>query len=182
MGRRLRLLTRATFHTISNRRTFRLQAEPNRNETMTTLDGKARILAVEDDSHIRLLLSYLLESRFELVLVSSADEALRAASSQRFDLFLLDINLRERATGVDVLNALRQMPHYCDTPAIACTAYAMHGDHDRFIRQGFVGYVGKPFSREGLLRAVESALAAPGECSALPVLSASTEPLRCVAA
>ena len=153
-----------------------------RNNTMTTLDGKARILAVEDDPHIRILLSYLLQPRFDLVLVGSADEALRAASDQRFDLFLLDINLRERATGVDVLNALRRMPRYRATPAIACTAYAMHGDHDHFIKQGFIGYVGKPFSREGLVRAVEQALGAPPERHRLPALSASAEPLHSVAA
>ena len=147
---------------------------------MTMLDTKARILAVEDDPHIRILLRHLLQSRYELMLVSSSGEALRAASGQGFDLFLLDINLGEDRTGVDLLEMLRQMPRYRATPAIACTAYAMHGDHDRFIEQGFIGYVGKPFSREGLLSAVAEGLAIPG--LRLPTLSVSTEPLHSVAA
>ncbi len=154
----------------------------NRTKTMATLDEKARILAVEDDPHIQILLSYLLQSRYDLVLVASAADALRVASDQRFDLFLLDINLQEDATGVDVLNALRRMPRYRATPAIACTAYAMHGDHERFIKQGFLGYVGKPFSREGLLRAVAEALTVPSERHSLPALSLSAEPLHSVAA
>ena len=149
---------------------------------MTTLDRKARILAVEDDPHIRILLSDLLQPRFDLMPVGSADEALRAASNQRFDLFLLDINLQEQTTGVDVLHALRRMPRYRTTPAIACTAYAMQGDQKRFIKQGFIGYVGKPFSREGLVRTVERALAEPAERPGLPPLTVSTKPLHTVAA
>ena len=146
-----------------------------------TLDGKARILAVEDDPHIQILLRHLLQSRYNLMLVGSTDEALHAASSQSFDLFLLDINLGEDRTGVDLLMALRQMPRYRATPAIACTAYAMHGDHDRFIQQGFIGYVGKPFSRDGLIGAVDEGLALPVR-RRLPALSVSTGPLRSAAA
>ena len=148
---------------------------------MMTLDGKASILAVEDDPHIQILLRHLLQSRYNLMLVGSTDAALHAASVERFDLFLLDINLGEDRTGVDLLNALRQMPCYRATPAIACTAYAMHGDHDRFIKQGFIGYVGKPFSRDGLISAVDEGLDLPAR-RRLPTLSVSTESLRSVAA
>ena len=141
----------------------------------------SRILVVEDDRCIQVLYRYLLKARFDVALVDNVDDAIRLAAREHFDLFLLDINLGEDRTGVDLLNALRQMPCYRATPAIACTAYAMHGDHDRFIKQGFIGYVGKPFSRDGLFSALDEGLTLPPR-RRMPALSVSPEPLRSVAA
>ena len=153
---------------------------------MTTLDRKARILAVEDDPHIRILLNHLLRARYDVEIVCCVDEALRAASDQRFDLFLLDINLREHYNGIDLLHALRRLPVYQNTPAIACTAYAMHGDQSRLLDEGFLGYVGKPFAREALIATIEAALdeasRIDAEIHALPTVSALTASLHSVAA
>ncbi len=125
---------------------------------MTTQDHKARILAVEDDLHIRILLHHLLDTRFDIEFATSFDEALEVAALYPFDLFLFDIHLKERRTGVELLNELRQMPAFRATPAVACMAYAMHGDRDRFLGQGFCGYLSKPFVRKKLYETIQDAL------------------------
>ena len=61
---------------------------------MTTQDHKVRILAVEDDLHIRILLHHLLDTRFDIEFATSFDEALEVAALYPFDLFLFDIHLQ----------------------------------------------------------------------------------------
>ena len=112
---------------------------------MADTESKQRLLIVEDDPHIRLLLRHLLNTEYDLELAESSAEALAQAQAQPFDLFLIDINLGEDRTGLDVLDTLRRMPAYATTPMVACTAYALHGDHERFLAHGFDAYVDKPF-------------------------------------
>ena len=112
---------------------------------MADAKGTSRVLVIEDDPHIRKLLGHLLGPRYDLELAATSEEALALARAQPFDLFLIDINLGETRTGLDVLSALRQMPVYETTPAIACTAYALHGDREQFLAYGFDAYIDKPF-------------------------------------
>ena len=123
---------------------------------------KPRVLALEDNAESRLLLKHLLRKEFDAVIVSGADETLAAASGKTFDVMLLDINLGEKRTGVDVLQALRQMPGHADTPALACTAYALPGDRERFLEAGFVRYVSKPFVKAELMTALHNAVSSAG--------------------
>ena len=87
---------------------------------------RARILAVEDNPDTQMLLRYLLQS-YDLEIASRVEEALERAAAEPVDLFLLDINLSERRTGIDLLQHLRRMNPYGDTPALAITAYAQPG-------------------------------------------------------
>ena len=127
-------------------------------KTMATQDFKARILVVEDDPHIQLLLRHLLRPGFELELAVTVDEALTMATRHAYDLFLIDINLGAGRTGVDLLWALRQMPGYRATPAVSCTAYALRGDRERFLSYGFDDHIDKPFEPRQLHERLESAL------------------------
>ena len=121
-------------------------------------DKNLHILTVEDNPDTQTLLRYMLKPHFALVFSSQVDEALIEAEKYTFGLFLLDINLGEQRTGIDLLELLRQRPGYEDTPALALTAYAMPGDRDRFLDAGFDGYISKPFTRRDLLEAIEMAL------------------------
>ena len=121
-------------------------------------DKNLHILTVEDNPDTQTLLRYMLKPHFALVFASQVDEALMEASKYTIGLFLLDINLGEQRTGIDLLELLRQRPGYEKTPALALTAYAMPGDRERFLDAGFDGYISKPFTRRELLNAIEMAL------------------------
>ncbi len=120
-------------------------------------DKNLHILTVEDNPDTQTLLRYMLKPHFTLVFSSQVDDALRQAEQYTIGLFLLDINLGEHRTGIDLLLLLRQRPGYEETPALALTAYAMPGDRDRFLDAGFDGYISKPFTRRDLLEAIEMA-------------------------
>lgn len=121
-------------------------------------DRTPHILVVEDNPDTQLLLRYLLRPHFEAEIVSHVDEALEVARKQDFDLLVLDINLGENRTGIDLLQELRLNDAYRSTPALALTAYAMPGDRERFQSAGFTQYISKPFTRKELYEALNDML------------------------
>ncbi len=120
-----------------------------------------RVLVLEDNVSTQDLLGKQLDGPYQPALASSPTKALRLARSQAFDLFVLDIHLSAAQDGLDVLRALRTMPEYAATPAIALTAYAMPGDRERFLGAGFDNYLSKPFTKKQLLDAVRQSLLSP---------------------
>ncbi len=116
------------------------------------------ILAVEDNPENQLLLKYLLQPSFHVVIVDGVESALAAVQDDEFDVLLLDINLSEEKTGIELLHQLRGQNVGCTSPAIALTAYAMPGDREEFIKAGFDSYISKPFTRKDLTGVIESTL------------------------
>lgn len=123
-------------------------------------DTSPSILAVEDNPETQLLLKHLLQPTFRIAVTSGVDGALDLFRKQQFDMLLLDINLSEQKTGIDLLHLLRAEENGQHVPAIALTAYAMPGDREDFMEAGFDAYISKPFTREDLTGVIESTLAA----------------------
>ena len=94
---------------------------------------------------------------YEVTTASTPTDALQAMRESAFMAVLLDINLGADQTGVEVMEAARQYPGYDKVPIVACTAYAMPGDAERFLGLGFDGYISKPFTRATLQRALDDA-------------------------
>ncbi len=103
------------------------------------------LLIVEDNEDTQYLLRSLLAPVCDIAIATSADDALRMARKRRYRAILMDINLGDGANGSDVLATIRAMEGYAETPILALTAYALPGDRERFLSQGFTGYISKPF-------------------------------------
>ena len=123
-----------------------------------SISNQDNILIVEDNSDTQILLRHLLSSRFSIDTVARVSDALVQIEEKQYALALVDINLGEERTGVDLLNILRENELHADMPLIAITAYAMPGDNDKFMNMGFDGYVSKPFSRLELFKAINNIL------------------------
>lgn len=123
-----------------------------------------RILSVEDHPDTRTLLKHFLGETCTITFATGVEEALTALSEAPFDLLLVDINLGEEKSGVDLLRAVREREDAEKLPALAVTAYVMPGDREDLLAEGFTGYVSKPFTRDELFGAIEQvALEAPKE-------------------
>jgi two-component system cell cycle response regulator DivK len=48
--------------------------------------------------------------------------------------------------GSDALRLLKDEPRTASIPVVALTSFAMKGDRDRFLAEGFDGYLEKPIS------------------------------------
>jgi PAS domain S-box-containing protein len=117
-----------------------------------------RVLVVDDDPAVGGIVAHYLQDGATVQVADSGRRAEELARQETFDVILMDINLRGGETGEDVMRAMRRLPAYAKTPFIALTAYALPGDKERFLQEGFDGYVSKPFRRQDLAKAVNAVL------------------------
>lgn len=117
------------------------------------------LLIVEDNPDTVSLLKYFLGPNYSLVCASTVQEALTHTETTSFDAFLVDINLGEPETGVDLLHRLRAMPKHANKPVIACTAYALPSNRDQLLEAGFDAYISKPFTRATVLNTLGQMIA-----------------------
>jgi CheY-like chemotaxis protein len=121
--------------------------------------SEATILVVEDNDETRQLVRIFLKAADRVVGVASSAEALQSLEDEVFDGVLLDINLGEERTGLELIDEIRTISDYQNVPIVAFTAYALPGDEERFMQAGFDGYVQKPFTKRQLLRTLNQVLA-----------------------
>jgi DNA-binding response OmpR family regulator len=114
-----------------------------------------RVLVVDDDSDLRLLVEKLL-SGAGYVVESAADgrAALRAFHATPADIVVLDVSMPE-LDGFETLERLRDLS---DVPVILLTARSGEIDKVRGFRAGADDYVVKPFGRQELLARIEALL------------------------
>lgn len=138
---------------------YTIAPDQRHDATASAEPSRARVLVVEDNADTLTLVNHLLRKSYDVRCADDADQAMQLASTSRYDVVLVDINLGKGKSGEDVLHAVKSLPGYESTPVIAVTAYAMPGDRERFFKEGFDNYVSKPFSKQRLLEALESVLA-----------------------
>lgn len=110
-----------------------------------------RILYVEDDLINALVMEKLFKERFFITHVESGEDCLDVLTRETFDLVLMDINLGPgQMTGVDALQAIRREPATAGLPVVAMTAYAFAHDEERFLKEGFTGFIPKPLDWRAL--------------------------------
>ena len=112
---------------------------------------KSLILFVEDDKVLSHLVKIYFKDLYDIINFFNAESAIESIGDYKFDLFLLDINLGIGMNGIDLLKHIRNIPQYTKTPAIAATAYALEGDREFLLSQGFDGYIPKPFTKKDLI-------------------------------
>jgi two-component system aerobic respiration control sensor histidine kinase ArcB len=121
----------------------------------------AHLLVVEDNDVTRRLLRKMLQEVYRVDMAEEAGEAIRKAEERAYDAFVLDVNLKDRRTGVEVLQAVRKMEGYVSVPAVACTAYALDDHREHFLRAGFDDVVAKPVTKRKILDVIDRRLGEP---------------------
>jgi DNA-binding response OmpR family regulator len=120
---------------------------------------KTRVLVVEDEADIAGLIKHTLERGGEVSVevVSSGDEALKAAAEQPPDLIVLDLNLPVLG-GLEVCRLLRARGATARTPIIMLTARTSEADRVTGLDAGADDYITKPFSLRELAARVRAVL------------------------
>jgi two-component system cell cycle response regulator DivK len=110
-----------------------------------------RVLVVEDnEKNMKLFRDVLAASGFRTLEATTGGEAIDLASEHEPDLVLMDIQLPD-LDGVQALRRLRADARTAAIPVLALTAQAMLGDRERFLAEGFDGYVSKPVNVRELI-------------------------------
>ena len=114
-----------------------------------------RVLAVDDEPHIRTVLrGYLQADGFEVAEAADGAAALAALRAQPPDLVLLDVMM----PGIDGLEVLRQLRTFSDVYVILVTARAEEVDKLVGLGVGADDYVTKPFSPREVTARVKAVL------------------------
>ncbi len=122
------------------------------------LEDPKTILIVEDHEPSRKLCRDLLElDGFEIIEATDGEEAVNLARIYRPDLVLMDIQL-PLMNGLAATHILREKPETAQMPIVAFTAFAMKGDEERFLNEGFSGYIAKPIDTRRFSQTVRSFL------------------------
>jgi DNA-binding response OmpR family regulator len=116
----------------------------------------AKILLVEDDPNLGIVLSDFLElSNYDVTLASDGNAGLEQFRTGDFDLCILDVMLPFK-DGFKLAEEIRQKNP--DIPVIFLTAKTMEKDRIRGLKTGADDYITKPFSTEELSLRIEAIL------------------------
>ena len=122
----------------------------NNNTDNSTGYGHKKILIVDDNSlNIKVAKRALSSFDFELDECYNGTECLdKINSGNTYDLILMDI-MMPNMSGETALEKLKENKDF-NTPVIALTADAVAGAKEKYLSEGFVDYIAKPFSREAI--------------------------------
>ena len=112
-----------------------------------TFEGKNALIV--DDSKLNLKVAENVLKNF-LVTTESVTcglECLSCVNSKKYDIIFMDI-MMPNMSGVEVLRKLRE--NGVNTPVIALTADAIEGQEEKYMSEGFDGYISKPINKEKL--------------------------------
>jgi len=117
------------------------------------------VLVVDDVNDVTDMISlFLKHAGYHVVTAERATEALKIAGEQKFDLIISDIGMPEM-NGYELVEALRGMTPYRDTPIIAVTGYTEYDDRGRSLEAGFNAHLTKPIEPTRLLDLMNELLA-----------------------
>ena len=116
-------------------------------EEVINIENK-KILVVDDNKlNIKVARKALQDFNFIIDEASNGLECIeKIESGNNYDLILMDIMMPEMS-GTTALAKLKENPNF-KTPVIALTADAISGAKEKYISEGFVDYIAKPFSKD----------------------------------
>lgn len=135
-----------------------------KNSFVNTLVEKAHILLVEDDILNKELITIYLRNICTIDHAPDGLKAIELSKHQAYSLILMDINLGPGINGIETAKRIKTNGYSKNTPIIAVTAFAMSGDRDRLLAEGFDHYLSKPFQKKELVELVRNVLLV--ECNA----------------
>ncbi|NCJ06458.1 response regulator [Synechococcales cyanobacterium C] len=118
-----------------------------------------KVLVVDDTaSELELMSIYLRESGYTVINSSDAKDALNKAISLQPDVVITDV-VMPGMSGFELCRTLKKTEQTKKVPVVVCTSKNQELDRLWGMKQGVDVYVTKPFSREELIRAVQSVVA-----------------------
>ncbi|MBN2431227.1 MAG: response regulator transcription factor [Acidobacteria bacterium] len=124
--------------------------------------GKEKILAVDDEEDILELIQYnLTKEGYQVVPVTTGEEALKKARSQSPDLILLDLML-PGLDGLEVCKVLKNNQMTQHIPIVMVTAKGEESDIITGLELGADDYITKPFSPKVLIARVRAVMRRKG--------------------
>lgn len=109
--------------------------------------GNKKVLIVDDNKlNIKVARKALQEFNFEIEECYDGLQCLEKVKEKTYDLILMDIMMPNMG-GESTLAELKKKEDF-NTPTIALTADAIAGAKEKYLEEGFVDYIAKPFNKQ----------------------------------
>lgn len=113
----------------------------DKKETMSPVTDQHIFIVDDKKENWDLLSSFFRKSNQKHILAASGEESIRIMSEvNNIALILMDIKME----GMNGIEAMKVIKSGYNIPVIAVTAYAMEGDREELLREGFDEYISKP--------------------------------------
>jgi len=124
------------------------------------MEGRKRILIVDDEEDIQKLLKIRLEQEGFMVLIAGdGKEGIRLAELEMPDLIILDI-MMPNIDGYSCLKEIRRIQKTKNMPILMMSGKEEEKVRDLFAFQKISGYIEKPFELDNLVAKAKEALKA----------------------
>ena len=110
---------------------------------------KGKKILVVDDNKLNIKVARRALQNFEFEIDEAEDGQVcldKINAGNEYDLILMDI-MMPNMSGEETIKKLKENKNF-NTPVIALTADALSGAKEKYIQEGFVDYIAKPFSRD----------------------------------
>ena len=108
-----------------------------------------RILVVDDNKiNLKVAERLLKDTKATITCVDSGFACIELLKNNTYDLILMD-DMMPKMSGVETLHKLKEDPNFA-IPTIAMTANAIEGMKEKYLSEGFEGYLSKPVNRKEL--------------------------------
>jgi two-component system, cell cycle response regulator len=113
-----------------------------------------KVLVVEDNPlNMKLVRTLLQLGKYQVIEAANALNGIQKAKEEMPDLILMDIQLPDM-DGLSATRLIKKDPSTEAIPVIAITAYAMHGDDQKALDAGCLGYITKPIDTKSFLETI----------------------------
>lgn len=114
------------------------------------------ILLVEDNKVNQILLARMLKEKGHYVdIANNGLEAVNMYEKGQYDIILMDIQMSVM-DGIEATKRIREIePLGKHTPIVALTAFALHGDREKFLSMGIDEYISKPVQMDELFYTID---------------------------
>jgi CheY-like chemotaxis protein len=114
-----------------------------------------KVLVVEDiPLNMELIIEVFTSMRFIVYAASNGEEAVIMTQKEQYDLIIMDIEM-PIMDGITATKIIKRNPAYAKIPIVVLTAYAMKGDREKFLEQGFDDYIAKPIDVPSFMKKME---------------------------
>ncbi|MBN8706547.1 MAG: response regulator [Bacteroidetes bacterium] len=116
---------------------------------------KARILVIDDDANIQIILKFMLDKEFEVIQSFNTTEAFQLLKNEPVDLVITDLNLPGES-GLEFVQRLKSESELSSIPVLVLTGLPSSDKQKKAESFGVADFILKPINRQLLLNRVHS--------------------------
>jgi CheY-like chemotaxis protein len=119
---------------------------------------KYNILVVEDDDENQRFLRFFMSRYFNVETCDSETSFYEKIAKTNFDIILMDISLKGKKDGLQLLKEIRHDNQRKDIPVIVLSAHAFQRDKENAFKAGADDFLAKPVMNNVLLETIKKVL------------------------